>query len=81
MKVRIGLQAAGTFDRLPRRIQIEILEELRQVSRFPSMRPVRRLGTFRGFRYFICRRWLVFYRFSNSEIEVLGILHGMMDEA
>ena len=65
--------AARAFRRLPRSVQLAILERIELISEFPEMYPVREHQPYAGFRYFFTRDWCVSYTSSGSTIIILAV--------
>jgi len=45
-----------------------IFEKIHQLETFPEMYPVRASGPFRGHRWFLSGRWLVYYRVVEYKV-------------
>lgn len=81
MRIRLSAEAAASLESLPRRVQVGFRDTLDLLRSFPRMFPVRERGVMAGFYAFTVERYIFYYRVSSSEVQIVGILHGMMDEA
>lgn len=43
------------------------------IEKFPEMFPVRRVGPFKGCRYFVARHWMVYYRVRKDAIYIRAL--------
>ena len=78
MIVLFGDGVAELFSTLPRAVQKEAARSLDLIKAFPRMYPIRRQGLMRGYRYFVVKDYLFYYRLSSSEIHVSAIIPGRM---
>lgn len=81
MKVRLSADAAASLELLPRAVQTAFRDKIELIRSFPRMHPIRDRGVMAGYHAFVIDRYLFYYRVSSSEVQILAILHGMMDEA
>jgi len=78
---RIGPEAEEAFSQLPPKVRRGAIAQFKLIRRFPRLGAVRRRGVCRGLRYIQVEAWLFYYRFSSTEIELLAVLPGRMEEA
>ncbi len=71
--------AAGAFRRLPRSVQLAILERLDMISDFPEMYPVRERQPYSEFRYFFTSGWCVSYTTAENVVIILAIFAARSD--
>jgi len=45
-----------------------ILDKIKNLETFPEMYPVRTSGPFRGHRWFLAGRWLIYYRVLEDKV-------------
>jgi hypothetical protein len=50
-----------------------ILAKVQQLEAFPEMYPVRSSGPFRGHRWFLAGRWLIYYRVVEEKVFLRAI--------
>ena len=50
-----------------------ILAKVQQLEAFPEMYPVRSDGPFRGHRWFLAGRWLIYYRVVEEKVFLRAI--------
>ena len=81
MKVLFSVSAAEFFESLPYRVRDRALEVLDLIVLFPEMFPLRQRGLLAGYRSFPVRSYLFYYSVSSSEIRIIAILPGRMEEA
>ena len=61
------------YAELPTKDRIEIQKRLTLLERFPDLYPLRHTGHFRGLRYFVAGRWIVYYRHVGDTIFVRAL--------
>ncbi len=65
--------AGRAFRRLPKSVQLAILECLDVISDFPEMYPVRERQPYAEFRYFFTSRWCVSYTMAEDALIILAV--------
>lgn len=61
------------FEEIPPRDQIPILDKFELFISFSKMYPVRRIGDFKGCRYFVTGKWIVYYQQTRDAIWIRGL--------
>ena len=73
MKILWTRPAADAFERLPRPVQLSLLDRIELIAEFPEMYPVRERQPYAGFRYFFARDWCVSYVAAEDSIILLAV--------
>ena len=73
MKILWTEPAAAAFRKLPRRIQLSIIDRLDAIADFPEMYPVRERQPYGGFRYLFTEGWCVSYVVAEDSLVILAM--------
>jgi hypothetical protein len=58
---------------MPDRDRDQIFRKVSRLERFPEMYPIRSHGPFRGCRWFVSTRWLIYYRVIGEAVHLRAI--------